>query len=410
MSGKPSGGDKKEAVKTMIRRLHSGEDPKKVKEECKDVLRDLEPHEIGMIEQELIEEGMKVEEVQRMCGAHLALLKENVEKAGPKVPDWHPIHILMDEHNIMLDFSSNLRDLLGGLGGADPSKEQREKLEDIVHHFKESESHYLREENVLFPHLEKHGITQPPAIMWMEHDKIREIKKDIYNLVDQGAHAKAGKDLKDLGQLAITLSEALSDHFYKENNVLYPMGLNAIEDKEWKDIRTEFDELGYCCFTPTPAGLDAEKEMEKVPAAEVKTASEGGEEGMVALETGNMTPEEMQALFNSLPVDITFVDKDDKVRFFSEGKDRIFVRTRSVIGRKVQNCHPQKSVHVVNEILEDFRNGKRESAEFWINMKGRMIYIRYFPVRNPKGEYLGCLEITQDITDVKKIEGEKRLL
>ncbi|MGQ9632008.1 MAG: PAS domain-containing protein [bacterium] len=109
-------------------------------------------------------------------------------------------------------------------------------------------------------------------------------------------------------------------------------------------------------------------------------------------------------------MDITFVDKEDAVRYFSQSKDRIFVRTKAVIGRKVQQCHPQKSLHVVNRILEDFKSGGRDSAEFWIDFKGRLIYIRYFPVRNKNGEYLGCLEVTQDITDIKKIEGEKRLL
>ena len=133
-------------------------------------------------------------------------------------------------------------------------------------------------------------------------------------------------------------------------------------------------------------------------------------EGAVTFETGTMSKEEIEAVFNALPVDITFVDKDDTVRFFTQSKDRIFVRTKAVIGRKVQQCHPQKSVHLVNKLLEDFKGGRRDVGEFWINFEGRLILIRYFPVRNKKGEYLGCVEMTQDITGIKKIEGEKRLL
>jgi len=113
---------------------------------------------------------------------------------------------------------------------------------------------------------------------------------------------------------------------------------------------------------------------------------------------------------DTLPVDITFIDKDDVVRYFNQSKDRIFPRTKAVIGRKVQQCHPQKSVHVVNKILEDFKSGKRDRVEFWIDMNGRKIFIRYFPVRSKEGNYLGTIEVTQDITDIKKIEGEKRLL
>ena len=130
----------------------------------------------------------------------------------------------------------------------------------------------------------------------------------------------------------------------------------------------------------------------------------------VSFETGSLTVEEVEAVLNTLPVDLTFVDSNDTVRYFSRSKERIFPRTKAVIGRKVQQCHPQKSLHIVNRILEDFRNGSRDVAEFWINHHGRLVYIRYFAVRDKQRKYLGCLEVTQDITDLKKIEGEKRLL
>lgn len=134
------------------------------------------------------------------------------------------------------------------------------------------------------------------------------------------------------------------------------------------------------------------------------------QEGKITFETGSITTEELEVMLNTLPVDITFVDKEDTVRYFSQAEDRIFPRAKAVIGRQVQRCHPQKSIHVVNQILDDFRNGRRDVAEFWIQLKERLIYIRYFAVRGKGGEYLGCLEVTQDITDLKKIEGEKRLL
>ena len=131
---------------------------------------------------------------------------------------------------------------------------------------------------------------------------------------------------------------------------------------------------------------------------------------MVELETGTLMEKEIEAIFNTLPVDLTFVDKEDTVKFFSQSPKRIFPRAKAVIGKKVQNCHPHKSIDKVNQILEDFKAGKRDVAEFWINLKERQIYIRYFAVRDKEGNYLGCLEVTQDITELKKIEGEKRLL
>ena len=133
-------------------------------------------------------------------------------------------------------------------------------------------------------------------------------------------------------------------------------------------------------------------------------------EGMLQFETGSLSKEEVEAVLDSLPIDISFIDKEDRVKYFNKAEGRIFVRTKAVIGRKVQLCHPQKSVHVVNKILEAFKTGKKDVAEFWINLNDRLILIRYFAVRGKNGKYLGTVEVTQDITDIKKIQGEKRLL
>lgn len=131
---------------------------------------------------------------------------------------------------------------------------------------------------------------------------------------------------------------------------------------------------------------------------------------VVSLPTGELWLKELADILNTLPVDITFIDKDDNVKYFSDNRDRVFARTTSVLGRKVQNCHPPQSVDVVEGILQSFKQGKRDFVEFWINLKERLVYIRYFAVRDKEENYLGTLEVTQDITDVKKLEGEKRLL
>lgn len=130
----------------------------------------------------------------------------------------------------------------------------------------------------------------------------------------------------------------------------------------------------------------------------------------VNLKTGVFSTEELEAMLNTLPFDITFVDKDDVVRYFSQRKDRIFVRTKAVIGQKIQQCHPQKSVHIVNRILDSFRKGTKDEAEFWRNMQGKLVHTRNFAVKDSSGKYLGCVEVDQDITNIKKIEGEKRVL
>jgi len=396
---------KKEVLKGLIRRLHAGAQPEEIKEEFKEMLKGVTPTEIVQVEEELVKEGMPREEIQRLCEIHLAVFRESLEKEKTLAPAGHPIHILMEEHKIILKFADDLKDVAKEIKGAenlDSVGEEMKQVSHIAKHFEESESHYVREENVLFPYLEKHGVTQPPAIMWTEHNKIREMKKALSGLVDMHRSMVFQDFAKQLEGAALSLADMLSGHFYKENNVLFPTALNVITGEEWKDIRHQFDELGYCCFTPEPPRVIAE---EKEPL----TATPGTE-GMVPLETGTFSNKELEAMLNTLPVDITFIDKEDTVRYFSQSKDRIFTRTKAVIGRKVQLCHPQKSVHIVNQLLEDFRSGKRDVAEFWINLEGRLIYIRYFAVRNERGDYLGCLEVTQDITDIKRIEGEKRLL
>lgn len=396
--------DKKQMLKEIIKKLHMGVKPEEVKEKFKDVIKDIDPADIAKIEEELIKEGIPKEEIQRLCDVHLAVFKESLEKEKPLSPPGHPIHILMEEHKIILQLAEELRNTVERIkrvGNFASASKEMEQLIHIVEHFKDSESHYVREENVLFPYLEKHGITQPPAIMWSEHNEIRRIKKKLYELIDIHKGMSYQDFAGKLENVTTSLGNMLQSHFYKENNILFPTALRVIAENEWPEIRNQFDELGYCCFTPA----SAKEATEKIKISSPEAVSEG----KIVFETGSFSKEELEALLNTLPVDITFVDKEDTVRYFNQSRERIFTRTKAVIGRKVQLCHPQESLHKVEQILNDFKTNKRDVAEFWINFKGRLIYIRYFAVRK-NGEYLGTLEVTQDITDIKKIEGEKRLL
>ena len=391
-------GNKKEAIKRILKKLHEGAKPEELKEEFKEIVKGAKPLDIVKAEEELIKEGIPAEEVRKLCEVHLAVFKDSIEEHEVSVPEWHPIYILVQEHKEMLKISGRLEELARSLKGSSLVNEKLvEQLKHVVEHLKESEKHYLREENVLFPYLEKYGVTEPPKIMWMEHDEIRAAKKRIYDLAQKLVESKSLEAASELVEAANLLSNLLVSHFYKENNVLFPTALELLSEEEWLATRKEFDEVGYCCFTPRPT---------EAPAKDISKAERSGE---VSLETGSLSLQELEAILNTPPVDITFVDKDDTVRYFNQSRDRIFLRTKAVIGRKVQNCHPKKSLHIVNKILEDFKSGKRDSADFWINKGGRLIYIRYFAVRGKNGEYLGCLEVTQDVTEIKKLEGEKRI-
>lgn len=321
------------------------------------------------------------------------------------VPEGHPILTLMKEHELMLDFSERLVTIAGALAG---TRDQRltsphtEEIRHLVDHLVESESHYVREENVLFPVVEKHGITGPTQVMWMEHDEIRKLKKELSALVEKPDTAPFGQFVHRFYETGTALADLLASHFNKENTILFTAALRVISEQEWPEIRRQFDELGYCCFTPARPAVGA-AHAGAAPAAEPAADT-------ITLPTGTLSIGQITALLDALPVDVTFVDKDDTVRYFNQAADRIFPRAKAVIGRTVQNCHPPKSLDKVQAILDGFRNGTLPSAEFWIPMGEKLVHIRYLPVRDTEGRYLGCLEVTQDIAPIKKIEGQKRLL
>ncbi|MCL6578590.1 MAG: DUF438 domain-containing protein [Candidatus Bathyarchaeota archaeon] len=398
--------NKKKMLKEIIMQLHAGVPPQQVKERFKQFLGNVSSEEIAKIENELVKEGIPREEIQRLCDVHLAVFREQLEKQKPEIPPEHPIGILLEEHKIMLQLTEKLVSVANKVKQINDKSyvgDAIHQLEHIARDFTDSEKHYLREENVLFPVIEKHGITEPPAIMWMEHNQIREKKKQLNNLLGKYSTIDFQDFKKQLTEASAALNEILPSHFFKENNILFPTALKVVTTEEWTDIRREFDEIGYCCFTPPHLIAAPKPEEGKKEEALVH-------ENVLQFETGSLSKDEIEAILNALPIDISFVDANDAVKYFNKAEKRIFVRTKAVIGRKVQLCHPQKSVHIVNKILEAFKTGKKDVAEFWITMNNRLIYIRYFAVRDKDRKYLGTMEVTQDLTDLKKIEGEKRLL
>ena len=398
--------NKKRAVQEIIKQLHSGSSPQELKERFRQILESVSSIEIAEIEQELIKEGMPREEIQKLCEVHMAVFRDQLEKQKLEVPEGHPLSILIEEHKAMLQLVGKLSVTASKIDKASGKDYVAQELHDLEHiraDLTDSEKHYSREENVLFPTLEKHGITEPPAIMWMEHNEIKEKKKQLSKLIGT-IRDLAFQDFKaQLGETAKSLNALLPNHFYKENNILFPTALRVITNEEWDEIEKEFNEIGYCSFTPQHVIAASQRLVKSEEAASAP-------EGMLQFDTGSLSKEEIEAILDTLPVDVSFVDKNDAVKYFNKAEKRVFVRTKSVIGRKVQLCHPQKSIDIVNRIVDSFKTGKKDVAEFWITLNNRLIHIRYFALKDKKGNYLGTMEVTQDLTDLKKIEGEKRLL
>ena len=195
----------------------------------------------------------------------------------------------------------------------------------------------------------------------------------------------------------------VEEMIYKEERVLFPMALTALTEEEWGEIWEQSPQYGYCLVEPR-VGYQPPR-----PTVPNRVATVASNESLL-FPTGTLTLEQIRGLFGALPVDLTFVDVEDRVRYFSEGPDRVFTRSKAILGRKVQHCHPPKSMHIVEQILEDFKRGRQGVAEFWINLHGRFVHIRYFAVRSAEGKYQGTLEVTQDLTRLRALEGERRLL
>jgi DUF438 domain-containing protein len=255
----------------------------------------------------------------------------------------------------------------------------------------------------MFPYLEKKEITGPPKVMWGKHDEIRDQLKGCIALLKEPELSK--NDLvESLDLIFYPVVKALDDMVQKEEEILFPMAMDVITEEDWWNIHQQTLEFGFTLYDPQvewkPEGFEL--------LSETATTTSG--DGSIQLPSGSFTSREIMAILNTLPVDMTFVDKDDKVKYFSQGSHRIFPRSRSIINRDVRLCHPPGSVDIVEKILEDFKSGKASHAPFWIQMKGKFILIEYYALRDEKGEYLGTLEVSQDITEARSLEGEQRIL
>ena len=390
--------ERKILLKEIAEKIGAGEDPENIKRTFVQNLGAVNPSEISFYQDEFIKDGMTQEGFQLLLDIGLEVFRKAIQNQKPIVPKGHPIHTLMAEHALLMEYAEELQSLVNALvkGETEAKPEFLERIRQLIGFFVESESHYLREENALFPGIEKHGLTGPPAGMWSEHQEIHTIEKSLFDLKSDTDNGLSN-NLKKMSEVSLSLANKLAIHFNKENSILFPASMRLFSEEEWATVVEDFDDIGYCSYSIRPVGKGGATEFVS-------------EEGEVVFGSGKLSVEMLEAIFRHLPVDMTFVDAQDRVQFFSESPERIFVRSRAIVGRSVQLCHPKNSVHVVEEILNDFRNGKRDSAEFWINLGGKTIHIRYFAVRNDEGTYLGCLEVSQDITEIMKITGEKRLL
>ncbi|OJX90576.1 MAG: hemerythrin [Paludibacter sp. 47-17] len=397
--------ERKKKLKELILKLHHGESQEAVRNELLVSLSQIPYGEVVEVEQELISEGLPEQEVLDLCDAHSAVLEGRVDlSAAMNIPPGHPVDVMLNENKELKVLCSRIYDLISEIAD-DPKVDMAQKvlqLRAMYNNLYDVDKLYQRKEYLIFPYLEKEGITGPPKVMWGKHDEIRGLIKGAIEVL-QVPEVSREELMAAADMVLLPAIRQVVEMGTKESEILFPMSMDKLTEAEWYEIARQSIEIGFCLYDPPTDWRPG-----WVTGTVLEELNKSGDH--IQLPSGGFTAEELMAILNTLPVDMTFVDKDDKVKYFSQSSERIFQRNRAILNRDVRLCHPPASAHIVDKIIDDFKTGKASRAPFWITMKGKMIHIEYFALRNEKGEYLGTLEMSHDVTVYRELEGEQRIL
>jgi DUF438 domain-containing protein len=364
---------KRELLKALVLELHDGGELNTLKERFEEIVGDIEATEIASMEQELIDSGeLTVEQITLLCDLHVGIFEDALAlNVKPVTTPGHPIHTYMAENDVAKGLIAEIR--------KEPSKSLVEQLSKII-------IHYTRLENQLFPILEQKDFSGPSQVMWSKHDEVR----DLFHNQEKVDAEEIAKEVEDM--------------IFKEETILFPTSLELLSSSDWSVVKKGEEEIGFAWISPS-------NEWKPVTPETIHTTEVFAKENeKLNLNTGKLTLKQLDMVLTHLPVEISFIDENDKVAYYSGTKERIFPRSPGVIGRHVQKCHPPKSLDKVNQIIEAFKSGQKDNAEFWIEMAGKFLFIRYFAVRDNNGVYIGTLEVTQDISAIRTLQGEQRLI
>ncbi len=382
--------------------MMSGEDGRMLLEKYKEAIEHVTPHDMLKLEDKQMQMGIKPKaikkDVDKVINVFFNKLKEY---SWEKPKEGTFLYYLMLE-NRAYEFKLNeVKKIIKSYKGREVSDFDQLK-NDLLSRFKEFsefEHHYVKKENILFPFLEKKWSSyRPLTVMWSLHDDIRKKLKQIIQILKSDTSSWVNLN-KEIGAYYFLVFGMIQ----KEDLIIYPVASETVSDEEWIKMYNQSFEYPFP-FIEKPTMKENLKEKQQ-------TTKSFDEKGLgFQSETGNLSFEQVLLAFNHLPVDITFVDENDKVRYFSRAKDRFFPRSPAIVGRDVRNCHPPESVHIVEKIIEEFKNGNKDVADFRIKMKGKYILIRYYAMRDNDGKYKGILEVGEDITEISEMNDEKRLL
>ena len=383
----------------------------------KDRVQHLAPYEIAIIEQEMVVES-EDECIKEDIQAMLEVFQDVLVTKDQELPENHPISCYRRENAKMKELLLSVEDLVQ----YPLIKNQWLELYEELLKFK---IHLSRKQNQLYPVLEKKGFTRPTTTMWTLDDFIRDEISECYNLLLED------KEEEFIGKQAELVAD-VRDLMDKEENILYPTSLEMINEEEFRYMAEGDREIGFAYIS-----VQADKSDNSASASSSVSASTSGaplsglssapgfaeelagllgkygfnnKEEKLNVTTGQLTLDQINLIYQHMPVDFSYVDENELVCFYTDTKHRVFPRSKNVIGRDVKNCHPKASVHIVEEIINKFRSGEQDKAEFWINKPDLFIYIIYYAVRDENGKFRGVLEMMQDCTHIRSLQGSQTLL
>ncbi|HRW62510.1 MAG TPA: PAS domain-containing protein [Bacteroidales bacterium] len=364
-------------------------------EKNRDIMDTVTAEEVIWVVDEMVKQFPDMENLKTGINKILNLFHKSLQnKAETELPENSFLYYLKVDNDEMDEKLKMLKPMIRQVNKEELTETLRKDLTDKFTDLLAFDAHYTIKENILFPFLEKHWSDyRCVQVMWSFHDDIRRNLKEIIQLLQGNSF-----DIDEFNHLAGLIFFNMYAIKFREERILFPQILKNIPEKDLLQMLRESLDMPWPYIKP-------QLEIKMIEMNEKEQKS-----GEINLQTGILFPEQIRLMLNHLPVDITYVDENDKVRYFSSPKKRIFPRSVSIVGRDVKNCHPPESVHVVEQIVEAFRNGEKDKADFWINMNNETILIQYFAVRDEQGTYRGVIEVSQEISEIKSLQGENRLL
>ena len=379
--------ERQEILKNLMLRLHAGEDKEVIQEEFNEVFDEISPYEIQLMERNLMSEGITFAEIMSLCNVHANLMGSKVN-TQTTVADFeqpgHPVHVMKMENLAIRGALDRVERLLVNFLETKDSTIEK-GLKRQISLLDQFENHYQRKEYAMFPIMEKKGITAPPKVMWGVHDQIRDLYRDFKKALNDGKEST-------LEEFQIARDEML-EMIQKEENILIPMVEQVFHVDDWETIASQSPDYGYCIVKP-------EKEWAvKKSFSPVKEETQVESEGDIPLSTGSLSLKELNLILNLLPMELSFVDAQNIVKYYNEGngEEKIFKRTPSAIGRDVILCHPPRVHETVQTIFEQLKSKQKEKEEMWFKTDDKMVHVTYHAVWDEEGKYMGCLEYVQDI-------------